>query len=110
PVQVDDGAVMELYQIPSVARAYELYMTGDEVAARTEWSYATNRMTQEQIISSGKLADSWGWHRNGIQAMIRAGYWDDLQLRFPLAYTDVFASAANVYNVPLELLMSVARQ
>jgi soluble lytic murein transglycosylase len=110
PVQVDDAEVMALYEIPSVARAYELYMTGDEVAARNEWSYATNRMTQEQIISSGKLADSWGWHRNGIQAMIRAGYWDDLQLRFPLAYTDLFASAADEYNVPLELLMSVARQ
>lgn len=110
PVPVNDNDVMALYEIPSIARAYELYMIGEEVAARNEWQYATNRMTQEQIISSGRLADSWGWHRNGIQAMIRAGYWDDLQLRFPLAYTDLFAASANEYNVPLELLMSVARQ
>lgn len=110
PVAVSDADLLALHTIPAVARAHELYLIGEEVAARNEWSFATASMSPQQIISSGRLADSWGWHRNGIQAMIRAGYWDDLQLRFPLAYTDLFAEAADEHGVPSLLLMSVARQ
>lgn len=110
PVQVAPENLLALYDNPSVLRAYELYMTGDEVAARNEWQFATAAMTPEQIISSGRLADSWGWHRNGIQAMIRSGYWDDLQLRFPLAYSDLFANAAREHDVSPHLLFAIARQ
>ena len=110
PVQVSADDLAALYNDASVVRAYELYMTGDEVAARSEWQFATAAMTPEQVIASGRLADSWGWYRNGIQAMIRAGYWDDLQLRFPLAYSDFFASAALEHDVSTQLLMAVARQ
>lgn len=110
PVQVNEESLIELYNNPSIMRAYELYMTGDEVAARNEWQFATSAMTAEQIISSGRLADSWGWYRNGIQAMIRSGYWDDLQLRFPLAYSDLFANAAREHDVSTHLLFAIARQ
>ncbi|MDO8907243.1 MAG: transglycosylase SLT domain-containing protein [Pseudohongiella sp.] len=110
PVPVSEEDINGLYNNPSIVRAYELYMTGDEVSARSEWQFATASMTPEQVISSGRLADSWGWHRNGIQAMIRAGYWDDLQLRFPLAYSDLFANAAREHDVSTHLLFAVARQ
>ncbi len=110
PVPVADEQVLALYEIPAILRAYELYQTGDEAGARNEWAYAWRSMDDEQIISSGRLAESWGWYRNSIQAMIRAGYWDDLQLRFPLAYTDTFALAAQQYTIQPEFLFAVARQ
>jgi soluble lytic murein transglycosylase len=110
PVQVSEENLVELYNDASVLRAYELYMTGDEVAARSEWQFATASMTPEQIIISGRLADSWGWYRNGIQSMIRAGYWDDLTLRFPLAYNDIFANVARDQEVSKHLLLAIARQ
>lgn len=110
PVQVNENSLVELYNNPSIMRAYELYMTGDEVAARSEWQFATASMSPEQVISSGRLADNWGWYRNGIQAMIRSGYWDDLQLRFPLAYRDDFTSAASEHDISSQLLLAVARQ
>lgn len=110
PVQVDESNLIGLYNNPSILRAYELYMTGDEVAARNEWQFATASMTTEQVIASGRLADSWGWYRNGIQAMIRSGYRDDLQLRFPLAYSDIFANAAREHEVSTHLLFAIARQ
>lgn len=110
PVPVSDDQMLALYELPAVVRAYELYQLGDEINARSEWQHATRSMNHEQIVSSGKLADSWGWHRNSIQAMIQVGYWDDMQLRFPLAYADLFASAANEHNIQPHLLFAVARQ
>ncbi len=110
PVAVDEPQLNELYDMPSIVRAHELYLLGDEVSARNEWQYAVQRMTPQQVAASGKLADNWGWHRNSIQAMIQIGYWDDMQLRFPLAYSDQFASVASELNVPKQLLFAIARQ
>lgn len=110
PVAVDPPQLAELYALPSIARARELYLLGDEVNARNEWQYAVRNMSPEQVAASGKLADEWGWHRNSIQAMIQIGYWDDMQLRFPLAYSDQFASVAAELDIPPQLLFAIARQ
>jgi len=110
PVPVTEAQMLALYEFPAVVRAYELYQIGDELNARNEWQHASRSMSHEQIVSSGKLADSWGWHRNSIQAMIQVGYWDDMQLRFPLAYSDMFSSAAREHNLQPHLLLAVARQ
>lgn len=110
PVSATDEDALALYDIPAIARARELFLAGQEVEARSEWQYALAGLDEQQVLSSGRLADLWGWHRNTIQAMIRVNYWDDLQLRFPLAYQDLFADAAAQYELPKPLLMSVARQ
>jgi len=110
PVAVDSAQILALYELPAIMRAYELYQTGDEVAARNEWQHATRSMSPEQVLSSGKLADSWGWHRNSIQAMIQAGHWDDLQLRFPLAYSDLFTTVATTEKLSPHFLLALTRQ
>lgn len=110
PVPVRHQEMSELYNNLAIQRAHELYVIGEELSARSEWQFAQSTMSADQIVSSGLIADRWGWHRNGIQAMIRAQYWDDLQLRFPLAYGDLFASAATQLNVSQQLLFAIARQ
>lgn len=110
PVPVNGTHMRALYDNPAIERAYELYQLGDEVNAGNEWNHATRSMSEEQIVSSGNLADSWGWHRNSIQAMIRVGYWDDLHLRFPLAYREQFAAAAEAFSLQPRLLFAVTRQ
>lgn len=110
PVVVEQPQLAELSTLPSILRARELYFLGDEINARNEWQYAVQRMTPEQVAASGKLANEWGWHRNSIQAMIQIGYWDDMQLRFPLAYSEQFASVAAELDVPPQLLFAIARQ
>jgi soluble lytic murein transglycosylase len=110
PVPVRPQEMSDLYNNLAVQRAHELYVLGEELSARSEWQFAQSTMSADQIVSSGLIADRWGWHRNGIQAMIRAQYWDDLQLRFPLAYGDLFASAATQLDVSQQLLFAIARQ
>jgi len=110
PVAVDQAALNSLSDMPSIVRARELYLLGEEDDARSEWRYATTRMTPEQVIASGKLADNWGWHRHSIQAMIQVGYWDDLTLRFPLAWQDLLVGAATDLSIQPEFMFAIARQ
>ena len=110
PIAVDPAQVEALTGMPAIVRAHELYLIGEEASARAEWQHATAGMPEQQIIASGKLADSWGWHRNGIQAMIQVSYWDDLQLRFPLAYADIVADAADQNDLTPHLVFAITRQ
>lgn len=109
-VRVEPREIEALMQIPAIERANELYVLGDEVAARSEWQFASAQMSDAQIMASGKLAERWGWHRNSIQAMIRIQYWDDLDLRFPLAYADSIHSTAEETNLSPYLIYAIARQ
>lgn len=111
PAPVSAENTRALYELPAIVRAYELYQLGDDADALNEWEHAIRRMNREQIMSSGRLAASWGWHRNSIQAMIRTGYRDDLELRFPLAYEEIFRNAAADHQaIQPQFLLAIARQ
>tara|TARA_R110002072_G_scaffold136124_3_gene278377 strand:+ start:92431 stop:94440 length:2010 start_codon:yes stop_codon:yes gene_type:complete len=110
PVDVSSDETDALYNTPAIVRAHELFHIGDEINARNEWQHANVAMTPRQVAASGQLAYNWGWHRNTIQAMIRLQHWDDLSLRFPLAYGDLFSSAASQLQIPTQLLYAMTRQ
>ncbi|MDO3386400.1 transglycosylase SLT domain-containing protein [Gilvimarinus sp. SDUM040013] len=95
---------------PAIQRARELLIIGDNLNARREWYHTTQRMSEPEIVAAGKLAESWGWHRNGIQAMIQVSYWDDLGTRFPLAYQEHVESTAKDTTLEPHLLFAIARQ
>lgn len=110
PVPVDGEHRRSVYERPAIIRAYELYRIGDEASARNEWEHAMAGMDREEIMASGQLARSWGWHHNSIQAMIRARYWNDLELRFPLVHEELFRQTARETGIRPHLLYAVARQ
>lgn len=110
PVATSQAQRQALYDMPAIVRAHELFHIGDEINARNEWAHATARMSPEQIGASGRLALDWGWHRNTIQAMIQLQHWDDLELRFPLAYADHFNSAAAQLGLQPQFLSAITRQ
>lgn len=110
PAEVTPEVMAQVERLPGIARARELLLLGDLTNANREWYHSTRDMDTEEIIAAGKLAERWGWHRNGIQAMISAQSWDDLQLRFPLAYREQMASAAKSTSITPHLLFAIARQ
>lgn len=111
PVTVSEAELAQLAQIPAFERAHELYLVGEESNALAEWDYAVARLGTAEVLASGRLAARWGWHRNGIQAMIRASYWDDMELRFPLVYQDHISEAVAL-NPQLDnyFVFAIARQ
>lgn len=111
PVQVGEAELQQLAEVPALDRALELFLLDDTSNALREWDFAIARLNASQVLAAGKLAANWGWHRNSIQAMIRAGYWDDLQLRFPLVYQEHIADATTQYPVlNTHFVFAVARQ
>lgn len=110
PVDAPLSAVEQLARQPAVQRAGEFLMLGRLYQARREWFYITRELPPPQVMAAGKLAEQWGWHRQSIQAMINIRHWDDLQLRFPLAYMNEMETAARKTRIDQTYLMAIARQ
>lgn len=110
PVNPPTTALQALKNSAGIRRAKELLDLGRVVEARREWFYATRGLQPEQLLAAGKLAEQWGWYRKGIQAMAEARHWDDLQVRFPLAYLDEMNRASTSTNIEATFLYAITRQ
>lgn len=100
----------ELANRQEVLRARELLMVDDALNARREWFHFSQTLTPQQHIAAAKLASQWGWHHNTIISLASAKHWDDLQLRFPLAYNKQVLSTAQKLQVSPLLLYAITRQ
>lgn len=95
---------------PAIQRAKELWLKGNVEEARAEWQFATNHMSSRELAAAGHIARQWGWYNKGIHAMIRGNMWDDLDVRFPLAYRDTVEKASSISTVETTLIYAIARQ
>lgn len=73
---------------PGLQRAKELYILGREWEADTEWRRAAQAFDPVALKQAAYLAHRWEWHHQAIITIAQAEHWDDLELRFPLAYRD----------------------
>lgn len=110
PASTDVSVQLALLQRPEVQRAYELLQLGEEVNARNEWRYLQSSLNEAEIAASGVLAKNWQWHRQSIQAMIQLQHWDDLELRFPVAYLDNYDRARHDTGLDTTYLYAITRQ
>jgi soluble lytic murein transglycosylase len=95
---------------PEIIRAQQFYQMGEIMAARREWNAATAGFDQEEMIIATGIAHQWGWHQQAINTTIKADQWNDLDIRFPLAYQDNMLSSAKIATIQPEWLYAIARQ
>ena len=100
----------KLKALPGLVRTRELLHHEDYISARREWRYSTRNFSEQQWITAAHLARDWQWHNGAITSMIAAAYWDDVDLRFPMAFKESFQNHAQQTGVPIHLLYAVARQ
>lgn len=110
PITVATADTQALYQLPGIRRAREFLFHQNYYRARRDWYNAAQDFRPEQWVVAAHIARQWQWHRQTIIAMTKAAYWDDIDIRFPLAYQDTFARHGKNNNLPLPLVMAIARQ
>ena len=110
PVNPSPQRLQALAEVDSIKRAKEFFALSLIKEARAEWYFSTRNLDDSGLMATAKLAEDWGWYRKSIQAMIEIKHWDDLNLRFPLAYKEVVAGAAIATDIDPQLLFAIARQ
>ncbi|MBB5210579.1 transglycosylase SLT domain-containing protein [Microbulbifer hydrolyticus] len=114
PAPITPELVDKVAALPGMQRAEELQAIGEFYHARREWDYATDAMSTEELMTAGKVASAWGWYHKSIQSILAADYLDDLELRFPLAFSDIVSDVAGRMGkktaLDSYLVLAVARQ
>ncbi|MDX1481638.1 MAG: transglycosylase SLT domain-containing protein [Woeseiaceae bacterium] len=109
PVVTDEVIIARLQRMPELERARELYLTGLDGRARSEWDDALRNLDDETQAQAAVLAERWGWHSRAMAMAARAGRLDSLELRYPLAHRDEFRRAAETAGIPESWAFGVAR-
>lgn len=109
-LRLDPTLVRTVEQRPGLQRALELFVMGDLTNARREWRFTTRAMSPDALLAAGQAAMQWGWHRQAIQSTIDTAQWDQLDLRFPIAYPELILVQARAADVDPGWLYGIARQ
>ena len=109
PTARDADAQRQLADMPAVRRAREWYALEDDRRASAELSWGLGDLDADGLEQAALMLSDWGWHRQAIAWMARAGRWDDLTLRFPLPHERDFRQSAQAADVPLAWLHAIAR-
>ncbi|MCB1919457.1 MAG: transglycosylase SLT domain-containing protein [Candidatus Competibacteraceae bacterium] len=95
---------------PGLQRARELYILGREWEADAEWRQATRAFDPAVLKQAARLAHRWEWRHQAIITIARAEDWDDLEVRFPLAYRDGIVANATADALDPAWVYAVIRQ
>ncbi|SEG19780.1 transglycosylase SLT domain-containing protein [Oceanospirillum linum] len=110
PASFSASLQQNLLLLPSVRRMYELIQLEQFNYARQEWNLLFPTLNAEQKYALSHLAGSWEWHSQAIAGAAQVRKWNDLQLRFPLEYAELYQQSTRQRNIPLNWALSITRQ
>ena len=109
PLAANDPALAQVASKPGIERARELFLVGLEGRGRSEWDAAIRGMTRDEKTQAAILADRWGWHSRAIAVASSLGAYDDLAIRYPLPWQDLFETSSTAASIDPTWAYGVAR-
>jgi len=106
----DPALRARMENVPGIVRALELHALKRDVEARREWRYATRDLAKPGLKAAAVIARDQGWLDQAIFTLAKTGYWDDLELRFPLEYRELVDAEAQSHTLDEAWIYAVIRQ
>jgi len=110
PTQVREEDLQATLARPAVKRAREFHQLGDEQLARYEWGHLIRNSSEQERSVLAHLAYIWGWHNPAIRAAYDSDAYNNLDIRFPIAYEPVVSKYANSVGLDEDWVFSLIRQ
>ncbi|WP_374088807.1 transglycosylase SLT domain-containing protein [Methylomicrobium lacus] len=110
PVPLPFNGLNELASEAEFQAVSELRALNRNMEAQRQWWFTVAKLSREKRAQAAKLAEYWGWAPVAIQTLVKADYWDDLALRFPLHYREQVQSNALRHDLDPAVIFGVMRQ
>ncbi|MNO60559.1 Soluble lytic murein transglycosylase precursor [compost metagenome] len=110
PVSPDPRTMQRVRNAASTRRAMEFYNRGEVINARREWYHAARLFSHDELLAQAKLAYDMRWYFPAIRSISQAQYWDDLDIRFPMAHRDSLVREANARGLHSSWVFAITRQ
>ncbi|WP_426149602.1 transglycosylase SLT domain-containing protein [Pseudomonas sp. DC3000-4b1] len=110
PLPLTQGQMNSVRNAPGIRRALEFYQRGEVVDGRREWYYVSRHFDRDQMVAQARLAYDMGWYFPAIRTISQAQYWDDLNIRFPMAHRDALLREARLRGLHASWVFAITRQ
>ncbi|HDZ57538.1 MAG TPA: lytic murein transglycosylase [Pseudomonas xinjiangensis] len=110
PAKVDAEVEAKVAQTGGIRRAKEFLARGEVVDARREWYHVGQQFSRDELIAQAIMANEMQWYFPAIRGISLAQYWDDLDIRFPLAYQEPITQQAKVRQLNSPWVYAITRQ
>lgn len=110
PVPISDEQYQAFKKSDSIARMYEWQAIGRPNAAKRELTFLQKYGTEPQKLGAAKYAYDKGWYDRAIFALADAGYWDDVDMRFPMVFNQEIQKYSKKANVDPAWAMAITRR
>ncbi|WP_287810352.1 transglycosylase SLT domain-containing protein [Pseudomonas sp.] len=110
PLVISNALMNKVRNTPGIRRAMELLDRGQVVDARREWYYVSNLFSRDEMVAQAKLAYDMHWYFPAIRTISQAQYWDDLDIRFPMAHRDTLVREATNRGIHSSWVFAITRQ
>lgn len=110
PVVVAEGQFASLLAQPEFKAVQEWRTMRREAEAQRQWRFAVEGLDQERLRIAAKQAEQWQWRQIAIMTLVKADYWDDLALRFPLLYVPEVRANAQQRGLDPAVVFALMRQ
>lgn len=109
PAGASASAVSAFLERPGIRRARELRELGFDAAAREEWNFEIGEMGRDDLVNAAAAAHSIRWHERAIATLGKAKAYDDLDMRYPLAFEELIERYADARRIEPAVMLSFIR-
>lgn len=110
PEPVIDSSSKKLEDDIGFVRVKEFMALDRYFDARYEWITLLKRSDNSMRARYGRYAHDQGWYNFGVEASIQGKLWDDVPLRFPMAYQTGFEQASKKHQVNIDEIRAISRR
>ena len=110
PLQFSESELTAIDNNPAAQRALEFRHLKRWAQARREWFSFTKQLPTRQQLAAAKWANQNDWPDRAIFTLAEHKYWDDVALRFPLAFKSTVDNHAKRNKVEPEFAFAIARR
>jgi len=110
PVQVSEQEIIRLKNQKEFRVTHELMVLDRKNEAKLQWWHALRRLDKKEIITAAKLAQQWKWDEIAIFTIAKVKQWDDIEMRFPLSYSDKIHENSARHELNPAILFGLVRR
>lgn len=110
PIAIDPRVMQRVRNNAGIRRALEFQARGQLNEGRREWYHAGRLFSREELLAQARLGYEMGWYFPAIRAVSQAQYWDDLDVRFPMAHQNTLTREARNRGLHSSWVFAITRQ
>ena len=110
PIEVTPQEIAAIRNHKEFQAAFEFMALDRERVAKLQWWHALRQLDKTDYPTAAKLAQQWQWDEVAIFTIAKVKQWDDIDLRFPLSYSDKIHENAVEQNLNPVILFGLVRR